>query len=223
MRCELLDLGLVSYGAAEVVQLKTLGEVKAGFKEAGLIFAEFFPVYTIGRSGSPENILVSQEFLNRQGIRSLKVNRGGDVTLHNPGQLVVYPIFNLAFLKKDIGWYLRSLEEVIIETFSGFGIHSGRKKGRTGVWVKDDKIASIGIAVSKWVTYHGIALNINNDLSYFDYINPCGIKGCRMTSVAKMAAAGIGTEEVKKALIERFRSVFGIEIDAGIRAEACVA
>lgn len=223
MRCELLDLGLVSYGAAEAAQLKTLGEVKAGFKEAALIFAEFFPVYTIGRSGSLENILVSREFLDRQGIRSLKVNRGGNVTLHNPGQLVVYPVFNLAFLKKDIGWYLRSLEEVIIGALSRFGIHSERKKDRTGVWMKGDKIASIGIAVSKWVTYHGIALNINNDLSYFDYINPCGIKGCRMTSVAKLIGPDIDIEDVKTEMVKQFELVFGMEINAGIEHKAAVA
>lgn len=223
MKCEILDLGLVGYDAAETAQLKALDGVKAGPKEAVLIFAEFPPVYTIGRSGKAGNILVSQEFLDRHGIKSLKVNRGGDITLHNPGQLVAYPVFNLAFLKKDIHWYLRSLEEVIIETLSEYGICSCRKKGYTGVWVGPEKIASIGVAVSKWVTYHGLAVNVSNNLSYFDYINPCGIESCRMTSVSKLIGPGIGTKDVKTEMIKQFKLVFGVEINAGIERKAALA
>lgn len=223
MKCEIMNLDLISYDAAEVAQLETLGEVKAGLKEAALIFAEFPPVYTIGRSGKAENILVSQEFLSRQGIKCLKINRGGDVTLHNPGQLVVYPVFNLAFFKKDLDWYLRSLEEVIIRTLSEYGICPRRKKGYTGVWVGDEKIASIGIAVSRWVTYYGLAINIANDLSYFDYINPCGIENCRMTSVAKLIGPDVDAEDVKIRIIKQFKLVFGMEINADIEPKAAVA
>lgn len=223
MICEILDLGLTTYDAAEAIQLKTLGEVKAGIKKAGLIFSEFLPVYTIGRSGSSENILVSRESLDRQGIRVLKINRGGNITLHNPRQLVAYPIFNLAFLKKDLNWYLRSLEEVVINTLSGYGIYPRRKKGYTGVWVGDGKVASIGIAVSRWVTYHGLAVNVSNDLSYFEYINPCGIKDCRMTSVSKLTGRIIDIEDVKTKMIKEFELVFGVKIDAGIDAKAAVA
>jgi lipoyl(octanoyl) transferase len=218
-----MDLGLTTYCVAETVHQKVLGDVKAGFKAGTIILAEFLPVYTIGRSGSTANILVSQEFLAGRGIKCHKINRGGDVTLHNPGQLVVYPVFNLAFLKKDVGWYLRLLEEIIIGTLSGFGIQGERAKGRTGVWVNGEKIASIGIAVSRWVTYHGAAINVNNDLSYFDYINPCGIKGCRMTSIAKLGRNDIGIAQVKDGFIRQFEKMFGVVLDAEIGAEACMA
>ncbi|MBI4335943.1 MAG: lipoyl(octanoyl) transferase LipB [Candidatus Omnitrophica bacterium] len=219
MNCEILDLGLIGYGDANLTQFKKMEEVKARVKDGVLILAEFFPVYTIGRLGSEANFLVSPEFLKKQGVECLRVTRGGDITFHNPGQLVVYPILDLSGLKRDIHWYLRSLEDVIIKTLLRCEIYAGRKPGYTGVWVSDEKIASIGIAVSKWVTCHGIALNVNNDLGFFDYINPCGIKGCRITSMASLNRGPVNMDEVKYRVIEEFEGVFGIKVtNAGIKA-----
>lgn len=215
MRCEVLDLGLVRYNAANQIQFSILEKVKSEAKENTIILAEFFPVYTIGRKGSLDNLLVSSGFLNNMGIECCNATRGGDITFHGRGQLVAYPIFNLSCMKKDLNWYLRSLEEVVINVLSDYGIYAGRKIGLTGVWVQDEKVASIGIAVSRWTTYHGLSLNVNNDLSFFDFINPCGIKDCKMTSISKLKDQIINMHELKNKLIEQFERVFGLEINAG--------
>lgn len=204
----IIDLGLVDYLRADRIQREILAEVKAGVSQNSLILAEFFKVFTIGRSGSEDNILTSPDFLKEEGIDIYKVNRGGDITCHNPGQLVAYPIFNLSNFRKDIGWFLRSLEEVVIRALSAYNICGERKSGFTGVWVGEKKIASIGIAVSKWVTYHGMALNVNNDLSIFDYINPCGIKSCKAASVAELKGEAMDMEELKRNIMEQFTTIF---------------
>lgn len=223
MKCEILDLGLVNYDFARIIQSRLLGEVKSGFKEGALILCEFFPIYTLGRNGHGANLLVSLDFLKESGIDYCRAERGGDITFHSPGQLVAYPIFNLSLLKKDINWYLRSLEEVIVKALLKYGVCASRKEGSTGVWVDAKKIASIGIAISKWVTYHGLSLNVNNNLSYFDFINPCGIKDCRMTSISKLRGKSFDMGKLKAEAIEQFKAQFGLEIDAEANKTACVA
>lgn len=220
MKFQVVDLGLVEYGFANRIQSQILNEVKSNAREGVLIFAEFFPVYTIGRCGSLNNLLVSPDFLKEKGVGIYNVNRGGDITAHNPGQLVVYPIFNLSALKKDLNWYLRSLEEVIINLLLKYGIYSQRKNGLTGVWVGDKKIASIGIAVSKWVTSHGISLNVNNDLTLFDFINPCGMKNCRITSISELKGCPIDMKSLKTEFIEQIKIIFGLKQDANIKTAA---
>lgn len=223
MKCEILDLGLVNYNFAGIIQSRILGEVKSGLKEGVLILCEFLPVYTTGRSAKGANLLVSLDFLKKSGISYCRAERGGDITFHSQGQLVVYPLFNLSLLKKDINWYLRSLEDVIVKTLLKYGICAGRKEGFTGVWVDAKKIASIGIAVSRWVTYHGLSLNANNDLSYFDFINPCGIKDCRMTSISKLKGSPVDMGKLKAGVIEQFKARFGLEVHAEVNETSRLA
>lgn len=204
----IIDLGLIDYFAAGKIQLEILDKVKTSISKNSLILTEFYKVFTIGRRGSEGNLLVSPDLLKEAGIDLYNVNRGGDITCHNPGQLVVYPIFNLSYFKKDLDWVLRSFEEVIIRTLLKYKIHGERKSGFTGVWVGEKKIASIGIAVSKWTTYHGLSINVNNDLSIFDLITPCGIKGCKITSMAELNGGPIDMNELKRKVIEQFTAVF---------------
>jgi len=214
MMFDILDLGLVKYDYADGIQRGILEEVKTNIRKDTLILAEFFPVFTKGRKGSMDSLLVSADFLKEMRIDFQAVDRGGDITFHNPGQLIAYPIFNLSGIKKDLEWYLRTLEEIIIRTLLEYGICAGRKAGFTGAWVGDKKIASIGIGVSRWVSYHGISVNVNNDLSFFDFINPCGIKDCRMASVSELKGASVDMDEFKKGLTGQFEIVFGIKVNA---------
>lgn len=214
MICEVLDLGLVDYEFAEAQQRRIFEAVKTGAFKDTLVLAEFLPVYTIGRSGSLGNLLVSGDFLNKKGIKVHRIGRGGDITAHNPGQLVVYPIFDLARFRKDLNWYIRSLEEVIIRLLEGYRVFSGRKAPFTGVWAGGAKIASIGISVSRWVTSHGLSLNVNNDLSIFDYINPCGQKDCEITSLSGLTGDFIDMAGLKQRLINQFEGIFSATVMA---------
>ncbi len=151
-----------------------------------LLFPDHPPVLTVGRGGKPESLLASPESLATMGIERFEVARGGDITWHGPGQLVGYTIFDLARRGRDMHRFLRELEDVLIRTLAEFGIEAERASGRTGVWVGDAKIASIGVAVRRWVSYHGIALNVCPDLSFFKLIHPCGLSGIEMTSVQSL-------------------------------------
>ena len=158
--------------------------------ENHLLLVEHPPVFTLGKSGKIDHLLLKEEVLKSKGIAFFKTNRGGDITFHGPGQLVGYPILDLDNFFTDIHKYLRYLEEIIIKTLSDFGLNSARSDGETGVWLDLDtpfarKICAMGVRASRWVTMHGFALNINTDLSYFDYIVPCGIQGKGVTSIAK--------------------------------------
>jgi lipoyl(octanoyl) transferase len=176
-----------------------------------LIFTEHNHVYTIGKSGDESDLKVSEIFLERIGAKVFKIDRGGKITYHGPGQIVGYPIFKIDELGFDIHSYLRALEEVIILSLKDYGIEGGRRNGLTGVWVKDEKIASIGIKVSRWVTMHGFAFNVNTDLKFFDYIFPCGFRDVNMTSMRKILGVEVDIEEVKRSLKDKFRIVFGFE------------
>jgi lipoyl(octanoyl) transferase len=183
-----------------------------------LLFVEHPPVYTIGKSGKMENILITEEQRKEKGIDFYQTNRGGDITFHGPGQIVGYPILDLEKFYTDIGRYLRELEEVIILTLSQFGIKGGRSAGETGVWIdadikgKERKICAMGVRCSRWVTMHGFALNVNTDLSYFNGIIPCGIQNKKVTSISEELAMDINTEEVKEKLKQAFGKVFHVEL-----------
>ena len=182
-----------------------------------MFIVEHPPVFTLGKSGKMEHLLINEEILKAKGIDFIKTNRGGDITFHGPGQLVGYPILDLDNFFTDIHKYLRCLEEMIIKTLSDFGLNGARSDGETGVWLDLDtsfarKICAMGVRASRWVTMHGFALNINTDLSYFDYIIPCGIKGKAVTSIAKELKHEVDTTEVKEAILKHFSEIFGVEI-----------
>jgi lipoyl(octanoyl) transferase len=179
-----------------------------------LIMCEHPPVFTLGKSGSPDNLLVAATELENKGIEFFKINRGGDITYHGPGQLVMYPIFDLEYFFTDIHKFLRYLEEAVIQTLSHFGIASGRFEGYTGVWIEPEhptrarKICAMGIRCSRWVTMHGIALNVNTDLSPFDLIVPCGIKDKDVTSMMRECQQAIELLEVENVLRKEMARIF---------------
>ncbi len=211
-RCELVRLGLIEYQKAWEMQRELVAARRDGRTSDKLLLLEHPPVYTVGRRGRLDNLLAPPEELERRGARLYFIERGGDVTFHGPGQLVGYPILDLKNLRCDVTLYLRRLEEVLIRTLDDFSIDAGRIPGRTGVWVEGEKIASIGIALRRWVTMHGFALNVNTDLSYFDLIVPCGLSGVKMTSMGKLLARPIEMDLVEQRVAEHFGGVFGIEI-----------
>jgi lipoyl(octanoyl) transferase len=177
-----------------------------------LIFTEHTNVYTLGKGGNPNHLLTDKEALAKNNIEYFEIDRGGDLTYHGPGQLVCYPIFDLHNYYLDTHRFLRDLEEVIILTLGQFGIAAGRDEQYTGVWVNDEKICSIGIKVSRWVTMHGLAFNVNNDLSYFDKIIPCGIFHKGMTSMKKITGKRQNMTEVSDSVRRNFESVFGCSL-----------
>lgn len=189
-----------------------------------LLFVEHNPVYTLGKSGNIKHVLISEEKRKEQGIEFFHINRGGDITFHGPGQLVGYPVLDLEKFKTDVGWYLRSLEEVIILTMAEYGLEGGRSKGETGVWLDADikgrerKICAMGIRCSRWITMHGFAFNINTDLSYFNYIIPCGIQNKQVTSLQKELGYPVDMHEVKEKVKQNFASVFQAEVVSEIPA-----
>lgn len=183
-----------------------------------LLFVEHPPVYTLGKSGKEEHVLISDEELEQKGIQYFKTNRGGDITFHGPQQIVGYPIIDLEKFYTDIGKYLRNLEEIIIMTLFEYGISAGRSKGETGVWLdpdipgKERKICAMGVRCSRWITMHGFAFNVNNDLSYFDHIIPCGIVNKKVTSLEFELGRKVDFEEVKEKVKNNFAKVFEVKL-----------
>ena len=182
------------------------------------LFVEHPHVYTLGKSGHIENLLIDEAALAKKGATFYKINRGGDITYHGPGQIVGYPIIDLENFFTDIHKYLRSLEEVIIRTLADYGIKGERSEGETGVWLDVGtpfarKICAMGVRASRWVTMHGFALNVNTDLGYFDNIIPCGIRGKAVTSLnVELSKEKVGTEEVKRYILKHFEEIFGVSI-----------
>ena len=183
-----------------------------------LLFVQHAPVYTLGKSGDIGHILISDVDREEKGIEFFKINRGGDITFHGPQQLVGYPIIDLENFKTDLGWYLRSLEEVIILTMAAYGLKGERSKGETGVWLdpdskgKERKICAMGIRCSRWITMHGFAFNVNTNLDYFNYIVPCGIENKQVTSLQSELGYEVPIDEVKEKVKKNFELVFGVEL-----------
>lgn len=183
-----------------------------------LLFVEHPPVYTLGKSGKMEHVLINEADRRAKGIDFFHTNRGGDITFHGPEQIVGYPIIDLEKFYTDIGRYLRSLEEVIILTLAEYGIVAGRSPGETGVWIdaqvkgQERKICAMGVRCSRWITMHGFALNVNTDLSYFDYIVPCGIQNKRVTSIKEELQREVSMEETKEMIRRNFSKVFSVDI-----------
>jgi lipoyl(octanoyl) transferase len=186
-----------------------------------LLFVEHPPVYTLGKSGNIENVLMSEEQLQENGIQFFRTNRGGDITFHGDQQIVGYPILDLEKFYTDIGKYLRNLEEVIILTMADYGLKGARSAGETGVWLdpdilgKERKICALGVRTSRWITMHGFAFNVNTDLSYFNNIIPCGIQNKQVTSLEKELGKKIDFEEVKEKVKKNFENVFEVELISG--------
>ena len=200
----------MDYGAALELQQRLVAERKQGLIADQLLLLEHPHVITLGRNGRMENLLAGDEVLRRAGISFYPTDRGGDVTYHGPGQLVGYPIVDLREWSRDVGAYVRALEQAIIDTLADFGIAAGRIPKLTGVWVGEQKIAAIGVHISRWVTSHGFALNVTTDLSYFQYIVPCGLTK-PVTSMARLGAA-VDLQEVSRSLAEHFGRVFDCEM-----------
>ena len=186
-----------------------------------LLFVEHPPVYTLGKSGKMENLLINEDQMKVNGIEFIRTNRGGDITFHGNEQIVGYPILDLEKFYTDIGKYLRNIEEVIIQTLDDYGIKAGRSQGETGVWIdaeikgKERKICAIGVRSSRWITMHGFAFNVNTDLSYFNNIIPCGIQNKQVTSLQKELGKQIDFIEAKEKVKRTFEKVFDVELIDG--------
>ncbi len=202
------DLGFTEYKEVWDLQRATHLEKQKGLSEDIVYTVEHDHVYTLGKTGSRDHILISDEEMKTKGISYYEIDRGGDITYHGPGQLVVYPILDLNNYYKDTHRYLRALEETVILTLRELDIEAHREEEFTGVWVGEEKICAIGIKVSRWITMHGIAFNINTDLSYFDKIIPCGIFHKGVTSIEKLTGKRSDMAAVKKMYIKNFLKTF---------------
>ncbi len=204
-----IDAGLTRYENCWRAQ-KKLVEMRAKREIPDcLILTEHYPVITLGRGTDRKNLLASDEILRNKQVDLFEIERGGDITFHGPGQLVAYPIIDLTSRGRDMHKYLRDLEEVIISTLKKYDLKATTKQGLTGVWVNDSKVAAIGVGVSHWITYHGLALNINTDLDYFSLINPCGITQYPVSSLARIKGTEQDFCEVKESLNLKFIELFG--------------
>ncbi len=208
--CCLRELGRMPYAEALALQQDLVARRKQGLVADQLLLVEHPHVITVGRNGHMENVLAGEDVLGRAGISFYPTDRGGDVTYHGPGQLVGYPILDLREWKRDVAAYVRAIEQALIDTLADYGIAAGRIPKLTGVWVGERKIAAIGVHISRWVTSHGFALNVATDLSYFQYIVPCGLT----KPVTSMEALGVraGLEDVGRTLAGHFGRIFDCEI-----------
>lgn len=228
-----VELGLVEYGAASELQRRVAAARKAGAIPDVLLLCEHPHVITLGRSGKIANLQVPDQRLRQMGVSFFESHRGGDITYHGPGQLVGYPILNLGEIRRDVAWYVRSLEEAMIRATADFEIASKRVPGRTGVWVEvrggcapgngleqgkeaeevkeEEKLAAIGVHLSRWVTSHGFAYNVSTDLRYFELIVPCGIAGKRATSLEKLLGRRVEMKEVAPRIVAHLGEIFGLD------------
>lgn len=211
------DLGLIDYQEAWDLQKDIFNRRHHGEIEDTFFLLEHPHTYTLGKVAEKENLISSESQLKELGVSVYEIDRGGDITYHGPGQIVGYPIIKLSDWKEDTHQYLRGLEEVIIRTCAEYGLTAGRNPKYTGVWIGERKIAAIGIKVSRWITMHGFAFNINTDLSYFGGIIPCGIKDKDVTSLQRELDKEINLGEVKNILIEKFAEIF--EYDSFLEKE----
>ena len=206
-RIKIIDLGFLDYKNSWNYQKELQKKVLIGDCSDSIIFVEHDSVYTFGKNSDKSNLLVSKD----SKIKVYETERGGEITYHGPGQIVCYPILNLKNFKQSVTWYMRALEEVIIETLKLLNIKATRKDGLTGVWVKDEKIGAQGVRMTKWVTMHGFALNVNTDLRFFNDIIPCGIKDFGVTSIEKIIGKEQDLSLVKEHILISFAKVFNIK------------
>ncbi|HLW82726.1 MAG TPA: lipoyl(octanoyl) transferase LipB [Candidatus Acidoferrales bacterium] len=222
--CWLVDLGLISYGPAFELQRRLVSARKIDAVPDVLLLCEHPHVVTLGRNGHQENLLASAQLLRQMNVEFHHSDRGGDITYHGPGQIVGYPILNLAAIRRDVGWYMRQLEETLIRATAEFGIEAGRRAGMTGVWVEAssdsadgrvagaEKLGAIGVHLSRWVTSHGFAYNVSTDLRYFDLIVPCGLRGKRATSLERLLGRAVRRDDATSRIVKHFARIFGREV-----------
>lgn len=213
--CRIIDLGTIGYREAAALQQRLVAARKIGAAPDLLLFCEHPHVITLGRNGKLENLRVSEPLLRQKGVEFHHTNRGGDITYHGPGQIVGYPILDLNGIRRDVVWYVRQLEQSMIAATSTFGIRAFRVPGRTGVWVGtaglEEKLAAIGVHISRWVTSHGFAYNVSTDLRFFDLITPCGIAGCAATSLEKRLGCPVSRADALARLSQGFSDTFETE------------
>jgi len=216
--CWTVDLGTIGYERAWELQKRIVAARKLTLIPDVLLLCEHPHVITMGRNGREEHLLASEAMLRARGVEFHATNRGGDITYHGPGQIVAYPILNLAEIRRDVGWYVRQLEEAMIRTTTEYGIVAERREGRTGIWVEvaggdsfvsEEKLGAIGVHISRWVTSHGLAYNVATDLSYFDLIVPCGIAGKRATSLARLLNRNVEMNDARPRLVRHLGECFG--------------
>lgn len=210
--CWVVDLGLVTYGFASELQRRLVAARKARAIPDLLLFCEHPHVITLGRNGRREHLRASGRLLRQMNVEFHLTDRGGDITYHGPGQIVCYPILDLAEHCRDVRWYVHSLEEVMIRTTADFGIAARRMAGKRGIWAgapeREEKLAALGVHLSRWVSSHGFAYNVSTDLRYFDLIVPCGIRDKRATSLERVLARVVRCAEVRPRLVSHFGDVF---------------
>lgn len=236
--CLTIDLGLIGYAEAYTLQKRIVAARKADAIEDVLLLCEHPHVITQGRNGKREHLLASENVLRQEGISLYETSRGGDITYHGPGQIVGYPILNLAAVRRDVVWYVRMLEEVMIRATADFGVTAAREPGKTGIWVPpnvaaadcrgrlsdpanqaSEKLGAIGVHISRWVTSHGFAYNVSTDLRFFDLIVPCGIADRKATSLEKLLNRRVTSQEVAGCLTQHFGQVFAREMQPATTEE----
>jgi lipoyl(octanoyl) transferase len=212
MLCNVEQFGSVTYERGLELQTLKVAQRKADRIPDTLLLLEHPHVFTLGRNARREHLLVPADRLERVGARLFETDRGGDITYHGPGQLVGYPILDLTRHRRDIAWYMRSLEEVFIGVASDFGIAASRISSLTGIWVGNAKLVAMGVHISRWITSHGFAFNVQTDLRYFDWIIPCGITNKGVTSLEKLLEMPVSMDGVIERVIAHFGQVFGLEM-----------
>ncbi len=215
--CMAVDLGVISYSAALELQRGLVAARKAGRISDVLLLCQHPHVITLGRNGKSAHLLASDHVLRQMDVEFFESDRGGDITYHGPGQLVGYPILNLAAIRRDVGWYMRQLEEVMIRAAGDFSVHAQRRAGLTGIWVEgtgdsEEKLGAIGVHLSRWVTSHGFAFNVSTDLRYFDLIVPCGLTGKQATSLELILGRSLSVAEVSHRVTAHFGEVFEMNL-----------
>jgi lipoyl(octanoyl) transferase len=233
--CLTVDLGLIGYAEAYALQKRIVAARKTDEIEDVLLLCEHPHVITQGRNGKREHLLAGENVLRQKGVEFHETSRGGDITYHGPGQIVGYPVLNLAAIRRDVVWYVRMLEEIMIRASSDFGVHATRETGKTGIWAvpnvaaadhrgrladsATEKLGAIGVHISRWVTSHGFAYNVSTDLRFFDLIVPCGIADRKATSLEKLLSRKVDSPEAAARLKKHFAEVFGREIQTATLAD----
>jgi lipoyl(octanoyl) transferase len=222
--CLVVELGRIGYAEACALQLALVAARKADAVPDVLLLCEHPHVITLGRNGKRNHLLASDQLLRQMRVEFCETDRGGDITYHGPGQIVGYPIVKLSEIRRDVGWYVRQLEETMIRTTAEFGLVAGRKQGMTGIWAQvagaeQEKLGAIGVHLSRWVTSHGFAYNVSTDLRYFDLIVPCGLNGKRATSLEKLLGRKVGREAVASRVTGHFGELFGLDMHAASREQ----